>query len=298
MLTRDNRAQEFHIEQIPDWVEKIVRPKWTSGFDYAYSVKPSFNIAGTQIYGSVKMVGPGYQTLGNPTLRKDNLVYGGGIKRSFLKNRISFSGSYNTEHDNLINMKRYTTTFTSYSANLGLKFPNAPYFQINYKPYTQQNENIKVQAQTLSINSGYSFAFGSVNYSPNLAFSFQKRQTLSPSDDYTMFDVNLSHSFGFKFPLSVSISSGLNQSTYPTETSQTVSVIVSPSYTMFGSWNNSLTIGGSFQDNNKRYDTRLNSSFPVWKICNGNVGVERNFYRGDDGKYNEFRLTSSLNRSW
>lgn len=111
-LTRDNRAQELHINKVPNWVKRIVHPRWTSGFDYAYSVKPSFNILGTRIYGSAKMVGPDYQTLGNPTLRRDNLAYGSGIERSFLSNSISFPGSYSTEHDNLLDMKRYTTSFT------------------------------------------------------------------------------------------------------------------------------------------------------------------------------------------
>jgi len=318
-LTRDNRAQAYHIDinidsvdnkwvkriaqklhinGVPEWAESIIHPRWTSGFDYAYSVKPSFNIFGTQIYGSAKMVGPGYQTLGNPTLRKDNLAYGGGIKRSFINNRISFSGSYSQEHDNLLNMKQYTTSFISYSANLGINFPNAPYFQLSYNPYTQQNTNMKEHADIASFNTGYNFNIGNVSNSPNLSVSFQKRKTLLPSDDYTMFDINLSHNIDFQFPLSVSVSGDLNQSTCPAEISRIISFAVSPSYTVFASWNNSLTLNASFENGIKRYDTRLNSSFPVWKIADASVGVERNYYRGSDGSYNEFRLISELNRSW
>jgi len=195
-------------------------------------------------------------------------------------------------------MKRYTTSFISYSTNLGINFPNVPYFQLNYNPYTQQNDNLYEHADIASINTGYSFNTGKVSNSPNLSVSFQKRKTSSPSDDYTMFDINLSHSLGFEFPLSVSISGDLNQSTRPSETNRIVSFTVSPSYTAFGTWNNSLVLSGSFESGTKRFDTRLNSSFPIWKIADANISVERNFYRGSDGSYNEFRLVSSLSRSW
>ncbi len=45
-------------------------------------------------------------------------------------------------------------------------------------------------------------------------------------------------------------------------------------------------------------DVRYSSSFPVWKICDGRVGISDAVYSGDDGKYNDLRLTAELSRSW
>ncbi|OYD15809.1 hypothetical protein CH330_04705 [candidate division WOR-3 bacterium JGI_Cruoil_03_51_56] len=296
-LNRDTRMPVLDADWVRRWGLGFLHPRWCSQFDFAYAVRPALNVLDTRIYGEVQMVGPGYQSLGAPSLRNDNLAYGGGIKRDFLDNQVSASASYTREQDNLIGMKLSTTYFTSYAVDLGLNFTSLPYLQISYSPYSEYSDSTNSKADVISAGMGYSFNIGTLSHSPSLSGSYQKYQAASSEGNYTSFDFGLSYSVGFEFPLSVSASSGFGQTVYSEETDRTVYFDVSPSYTLFESWTNSLTLGGSF-GGGTRYDVRLNLSFPVWRVCNASFGLEECIYSGSDGKYNEFRLTGNLSKNW
>jgi hypothetical protein len=76
-----------------------------------------------------------------------------------------------------------------------------------------------------------------------------------------------------------------------------ISFDVTPSYTLSHTWMNSLSLGGTF-GSGTRIDTRLTSSFPIWKICDASVSVIDAKYSGKDGKYNDVRLAAQLSKSW
>ncbi len=296
-LNRDTRMPVLDADWVRRWGLGFLHPRWCSQFDFAYAVRPALNVLDTRIYGEVKMVGPGYHSLGAPSLRNDNFAYGGGIERDFLDNQVSASASCTREQDNLIGMKLSTTYFTSYAVDLGLNFASLPYLQMSYSPYSEYSDSTSSKADVISAGMDYSFNIGTLSHSPGLSGSYQKYQASSSEGNYTSFDFGLSYSVGFEFPLSVSASSGFGQTAYSEETDRTVYFDVSPSYTLFESWTNSLTLGGSF-GGGTRYDVRLNSSFPVWKICDARLGVADAVYHGTDGKYNDLRLTAELSRSW
>jgi hypothetical protein len=287
-------------------------------------VRPVLNVLDTRLYGKLEMVGPGFSSHGSPGLRGDNFAVGGGIERSFLDNAISASASYSGEHDNLLQVpveddsdrvvkvltgKTATTRSTRWDANLGLAFPNLPYLQLGYYPYFQYTDDLDSLARvvstkrtagvTASASTGHSFQTGTLSHSPSVSFSYNNlRGPTEDNADNTSWDASLNYGLGFESPLSLSAGAGFSNSvSASSDPDQRLYFDVTPSYTFFEKWTNSLTIGGTFISAT-RVDLRYSSSFPIWKICDGSVGVSDAIYKGDDGGYNDLRLTAELSKSW
>jgi hypothetical protein len=324
-LTRDKRLPIEKWDWMPGWAANTLKPRMSSSFDYAFKAKPSLNVLDTKVHGKVEFVGPGYQSLGAPGLRNDNMAIGAGIERSFLDNAVSVSAAYTSERDNLLRgnvtdssdrvvrvltLKSTTTRFANWEASLGLTFPNMPYLQVGYYPYTQSSDSLDSMAvvastrttagNVVSVSAGHSFQTGKVSHSPGLSFSYNDvRGPASDSADNTSLDASLNYGLGFEFPLSLSASCGYSRSEAVTaaEPDSRLYFDVSPSYTLFEKWSHSLSVGGTF-GSATRIDMRYTSSFPVWKICDASVGVSDAMYNGDDGKYNDLRLTAQLSKSW
>jgi hypothetical protein len=323
-FTRDHRLPTLDVQgasQVPGWAKGVaekLHPTLSSSFDLAYTVKPMLKLFDTNLEGEIRMVGPGYQSLGAPSLRKDNLSYGVTVERAFLDRRVTGSVSLTREHDNLvvahdsagqpIRSKLLTTFYTSYNFALGLNFDRAPSFQINYAPHMETNESLEVSTSIVSFSTGYSFQTGDLFHSPGLSLSLQNCQVQPGESDYSAWDLGLTHDLSFSSPLTIGAGMGFSRTTYQdtTPAEGTFHVDVSPGYTLFEQWNNTLTLGGSFERQGKRYDARYGTGFPVWKVCDGNASLGYSMYRGtadprqNNGRdeYNEFRLTAGLSRSW
>jgi len=315
-FTRDHRLPVLDVQGaklVPGWAKGVVtrlHPTLASSFDLAYAVKPVLKLFETNIEGEIRMVGPGYQSLGAPTLRNDNLSYGVTVERGFLDRRVTTSASFTREHDNLvvaydsagqpIRSKLLTTFYTAYTVSLGLSFDRLPTLYVSYAPHQETNDSLMVSTRAISFSTGYSFQTGDLIHAPGLSLSLQNYKVQPGESDYNAWDLGLTHDLSFSSPLTIGTGLGFSRTNYQDTTPAEVTfyVDVSPGYTLFERWNNTLTLGGSFERQGKRYDGRLSSGFPVWKICDGNVGLGYGIYRGDNGRYNEFRLTASLSRSW
>jgi len=324
-LTRDKRLPVEGWDWMPGWVTSTVKPRASSSVDYALKVKPSLNVLDTRVRGKFEFVGPGFQSLGAPGLRNDNMTIGAGIERSFVDNAVSVSLAYDNERDNLLRtnatdstnkvtrvltLKSQTTRFARWEAGLGLTFPNLPYLQLGYHPYTQSSDSLDSMANVastkttagnvVSVSAGHSFQTGKVSHSPGISFSYNDvRGPIADSADNTSWDASLNYGLGFEFPLSLSATCGYSTSeaTRDTASDNRLYLDLSPSYTLFDKWTHGLSVGGTF-GTARRIDMRYTSSFPIWKICDASVGVSDAMYNGDDGKYNDLRLTAQLSKSW
>jgi hypothetical protein len=333
-LTRDKRLPVEGWDWMPGWAASTLKPRMSSSFDYAFKVKPSLNVLETKVHGRIEFVGPGYQSLGAPGLRNDNMAIGAGIERSFLDNAVSVSAAYTSERDNLLTqrvedslgrvarvltLKNTKTRFTNWEASLGLAFPNLPYLQLGYYPYTQSSDSLDSMANVastrttagsvVSVSAGHSFQTGKVSHSAGASFGYNDvRGPVSDSADNTSWDAGLNYGLGFEFPLSLSAACGYSKSEAAIDTAPDNRLYfdVSPSYTLFEKWTHSLSFGGTFCQGTgrlrigsaTRIDTRYSTSFPIGKICDASVSVSDAMYKGDDGKYSDLRLTAQLSKSW
>jgi len=333
-VTRDRRLPVESWSWMPGWARNTFKPRMSSSADYAFKVRPSLNVLDTRIHGKIEFVGPGYQSLGAPGLRKDNMIVGGGIERSFLDNAVSVSAAYTSEHDNLLaqavedslggvvrvlTLKSTTTRFNNWEASLGLAFPNLPYLQLGYYPYTHSSDSLDSMANVasrkttagnvISVSTGHSFQAGKVSHSPGVSVSYNDLRGPGPdSVDNTSWDASLNYGLGFEFPLSLSASCGYSKSEAVMDTAPDNRLYfdLSPSYTLFEKWTHSLSFGGTFCQGTgrlrigsaTRIDARYSTLFPIGKICDASVSVSDAVYRGNDGKYSDLRLTAQLSKSW
>lgn len=302
MITRDMTASDIEIkdENVPQWAKDFFNPKISSSVDYAYSVNTAINLKTTRLSGSYKMVGPGFNSLGTPYLRNDFETYQAKISQSLLKRKISVSSYFRKSRDNLIGWKNSTTTYLAYGISASFRFRKFPYFVINYSPYSQSNKsdtrNTENNTQIFYFLSGYNYKIKDLRASTNFNYSFQSSEIQfdTISDNYKTSTYSLYENLSFKKPLSFSFLISLSNRDYSDEKTQIYTLGFSGTYRATDKWRNTFGIRFSNQSSEKiKTSFYINSSFPVWKLGNMNLRVEKNSYLNKvqaNKNYNEFIL--------
>lgn len=252
MLTRDNRDADLVNKDIPKIVRNLFHPKISSQIDYAYSVKTTYDNleSSTKVIVGIKMVGPGYITLGNPTLRNDKMEIESRVDQKFLERQISVSAFIKYYKDNLINSKLATTSTVVSGINLGLRFKKAPYLNLSYVPNFMSNnaadplKKIDFKNHLFTAGTGYNYNLGEAVLGSNLFYMFNKATSLDTASGYTSNNFTLAENLSFNFPLVISASFGMSFLDYFSDYSKITSLDGNISYTFFESWTN--TIGAAY----------------------------------------------------
>lgn len=287
LLTRDNRDPDLINEDIPQFVRNIFQPKISSQVDYAYSFKSSFNNSesNTKVTAGVKMIGPGYKTHGNPSLRNDRFEVEGKIDQKFHQRQISVVASMKYYRDNLINSKLFTTTTIAPGIQLGLRFKNYPSLNLSYNPNFLSNDatdplkKIDFKNHLFTAATGYNFKFSEFNLSSNVFYMFNKAKSLDTLSGYTVNSFNINENFSFKFPLTIGLGFGMTFMNFLSNKNQITNLDGSVGYTFFEQWNNTLGITYSVEkDNNNKTGFYFNSSYGLSDNVSIDLRVERNVY--------------------
>lgn len=298
-LIRDNRLKLYDHKSVPNWLERLLQIRLSSQFDFACRLRPVLNLFSTRLYGEFSLVGPGYRSLGATALRSDNQSYRLGVERDLFDQAISLSAAFARERDNLIGQKLFTTTFTELTVNLNLALPSLPYASLTYSPFWQANQSLASSSQSFSTTISHSFSTGTISHSPQLSVSWQNygsRDTLTDSCSSLVFGI--SHQLGFDFPLTMAIGSQAQRNTCSDSATTLLTFNLTPSYTLFGSWTNVLAVTGSLGGSARRMDIALNSSLPVGRICEANIGIARSLYADAATRFRLWRINGTLSRSW
>ncbi len=306
MLTRNNQDPDLINEDIPKFVEDIFHPKISSQVDFAYSVKTTYNNSesNTKVTAGIKMVGPGYSTLGNPTLRNDKLELEGKIDQKFMERQISLSTFIKYYKDNLINSKLVTTSTIIPGVNLGLRFKKAPYLNLSYVPNFMSNDatdpikKIDFKNHLFTAGTGYNFNLGEMSLGSNLFYMFNKASSLDTASGYKSNNFTLSENLSFRFPLVISASFGMSFLDYFLDYSKITSVDGNVSYTFFDSWTN--TIGAAYsaeQNKTSKVYLYLSSTYNYTENVSIDLRVEKNNYKDElinINDYDEFLVRSTI----
>ena len=306
MLTRDNRDPDLINEDIPQFVRNIFQPKISSQVDYAYSLKSTFNNSesNTRVTAGVKMIGPGYKTHGNPSLRNDRFEVEGKVDQKFHQRQISVVASMKYYRDNLINSKLFTTSTIAPGIQLGLRFKNYPSLNLSYNPNFLRNDatdplkKIDFKNHLFTAATGYNFKFSEINLSSNLFYMFNKAKSLDTLSGYTVNSFNINENFSFKFPLTIGFGFGMTFMNFLNDKNQITNLDGSVGYTFFEQWNNTLGITYSIEkDNNNKTGFYLNSSYGFTENVFIDLRIERNIYSDlilSSNDFNELLARTSL----
>jgi hypothetical protein len=310
VLTRDTRDADLTMNAIPGWVKGLISPKISTSFDYSYTGKITLNNpeSATRASFDLKMVGPGYISLGAPDLRNDLFTYEAKLDQGFLSKKITIGSFFRTSHDNLIDWKSSTTTTTAYGINLGLHFPKLPFLQISYSPYVQKNNDSistqKVENKTmmLSAMTGYSLLVKQFNFSTSVAFSSNNATTLTGLSDYNTHSFNVTEAVSFNNPISFAGSWGVIK----TNSTGLYSHIDNYDFSINAAYIEFLTntLGLNIEAEravNKKTGIYLNTTYSPLNNINVTARIEESTYtnRADNSSnYNELIFNLAMNVNW
>ena len=311
MLTRDKLSPELIPEDnaIPNWAVDHFKPNFSSSMDYAYNVKTNLMLKSTKISGGIRMVGAGYNTLGNPNLRNDRLNYDGRIVQTFAKKQISLSVFYKQYRDNLINWKKATSEAIVYGITAGLRFKKAPYFMVTYTPNFMQTANdtmiLKNSVRVLTAMTGYNYKIGKMRCSTSFNYFFLDTKTeidtsinFTKNTTYTINEV-----LNFKIPLTISTAATFTQSENAIQNKNILILSLNATLSSFKSkWQNSLGVKYFNQDYEQdKLGFFLNSRAQLGKMFDLEIRIEKNVFRDicfDSNNFNEFIVSSTITMKW
>jgi hypothetical protein len=310
VLDGDINSPGFKNDDIPKFLVDLVKPTISSSVDYAYALRTIVNIAdiGTKLSGTVRMIGPGYQSFGSPTLRNDLFRYELRYEQRLLARQISLTSFLRHDRDNLIDWKPATTEVTAYGIGLGLTFKRLPYLRVNYAPYHQTNDaagerSVDNTTTTFSAVTGYSFRTGSLTNSANLTYALQQSTTPVQASDYGVGTLQLNYTAVFAFPLTLDAGIGLSSlSAAGDSTANILSLDFGGSFTAFDIWEGSAGVTISKQtDVDSRFGFFLGSSIALWDYGYLDVRAEKNTYENSflfADRFEEFILRTTLSTRW
>lgn len=310
MLTRDNRDADLENSSIPSFVKNMFHPKISSQIDYSYSVKSVFDNqkTNTKVTASLKMVGPGFVTLGNPTLRGDKLEVETKISQKFLNRQVSVTASLKWFKDNLINSKSYTTNTTIPNLTVNMNFRGYPYVMLAYLPNFMANNasdpvyRFDYKNHLFLLNTGHNLRFGSINLSSNLSYMFNKATSLDTAGGYTSNSFTLSEGISFGIPLSLSASVNMIHSDYVNDYSRILYFDTFASYTLEDVWTNMIGFStGVEKDKNRKRMFYLTTSFNIVKNVTFEVKAEKNLYTDwttSSNNFDEFLIRGTVTTNW
>jgi hypothetical protein len=310
VLTRDTRDANLESDAIPNFIKRMVTPKISTSFDYSYAGKISFNNSksATRISFGIKMIGPGYTSLGVPSLRNDQLAYDAKVEQKFFERHLSLGAFFKNSHDNLIEWKSSTTTTTAFGINLGLNFPKLPFLQVSYSPYLQKNDDTvlvqKVENKTtmFSAVTGYNLLIEEFNLSTTVAFISNEAKSLNGLSNYRTNSISITEAVSFNKPVSFAGTWGLIKTASPLLNSDinnidfSVNVILSEYL--------SSTLGLNYTAEraiNKKTGFYLDTAISPWNNITLNARLEESTYKDlvdNSFNYNELLLKVVLNVSW
>jgi len=302
-VTRDIRMPELALEGVPSFLTGTFHPRLSSSFDFAFQFESGLNIYGTEITGSVGMVGPGFESFGNPYLRNDVFAYEAGIRQNLFNNSVFLYGSLEKETDNLLGMKGSTTAFDAYEFGVEFNFASLPYLQLSYSPYTEKNDSLGLDRSSdmFSVSTGYGFSVSNINNYMSLFFSYQNYEDLDNSNNYSGRAISVSDEINFSFPLSFSVAVDYSETNYPDMDDEILSFDLGTSYTFFEIWTNGIGFNNSSgTDETSKKGIYFNSSLYMGRFANMNFDIERNFYDSEieEENYDEWRIIGSISSSW
>ncbi|NOS85372.1 MAG: hypothetical protein HOP31_09550 [Ignavibacteria bacterium] len=310
MLTRDNRDADLENRSIPSFIKNMFHPKISSQIDYSYSIRSIFDNqkTNTKVTASLRMVGPGFVTLGNPTLRGDKLEIETKISQKFINKQVSVTASFKWFRDNLINSKSYTTNTTIPNLTVNLNFKGYPYVMLAYMPNFMTNNasdpiyKFDYKNHLVLVNTGHNLRFGKMNLSSNLSYMFNQATSLDTASGYTSNSLTLSEGLSFNIPLSLSASVNLIHSDYVNDYSRILSFDAFASYTLEEVWTNMIGFStGVEKDKNRKRMFYLTTSFNIIKNVTFEIRTEKNLYTdwaASSNNFDEFLIRGTVTTNW
>jgi hypothetical protein len=308
MLTRDTRDADLESDAIPQFVKNLIHPKISSSVDYSYTFKGIFNNekSNTKITTGLRMLGPGYTSLGVPNLSTDKFEIKSKVEQKLSDKQIGLTGEFMWFRDNLIDWKRYTTSVTRFSIGANIRFKGMPYVNVMFAPAFMSNNASSVKDKLdnkfyiASIFTGHSYRKWDINFNSSVSYFMNSSSNLDSiiTENVSVHNLVFSQFLSFKFPLTLSGSFGMSFARYPGDYSRILSTDLNADYTLFDVMNSFIGFGTAYEkDKNKKNMFYIGTRIGYEQYINFEVRAEKNLYQDwidSSNNYDEFMLKGIL----
>ncbi|MCK5115343.1 MAG: hypothetical protein KAR44_02010 [Candidatus Aegiribacteria sp.] len=277
MFTRDIRSPGINSEEIPQWLLDFSGANVSSGFGWALDLSSSVRFSENMISASFRRVEPGFESMGAPYIRDDEISIETRADKYFIDRQMSAGLWYRWESDNLMNTKSSTSTANTYGVRVGFIFRNFPRIYISYSPsYTDMQDSTTSSFETsmISVSANYRSNIAGLDVNSAAAFSVYDNSAGTGSSDYSSMSAVLRETVTLDFPLVLTACLSTRRSrtgSYPVWT-----------YTgdLRGTWypshSLSMTLGGYYTtgDDERKIGAVLNGGFPICDFLTANLSGE------------------------
>jgi hypothetical protein len=310
-LTDDTQAANVESESLPSWVKNIFDPKVSSRIDGFYKIGASYDIeqSQTKIKANMKMVGPGYLSLGSPTKPNDLMEYEISVDQRLMNNQLTGKVSFKTGKDNLLTGYKTNTTYNSLlNFSINARFKNYPTLSINYYPVFLSNDasdptaRLNTVNQNITVITSYPVKILRELNNLSLLFSWNNSDNYAGLNNSYNWNLSATDAITFKSKLFFTGTLGLLKGMgYDTLTTYTVNV--GGGFTMMEVWQNSLGFNiTSSPEKNQSLLIYVNSNATFLKYFTIDARLEKSVY--DDYQYsgyndsNDLIFRSTLSMNW
>jgi hypothetical protein len=301
LFTEDTQAANAVINKIPKWIRKLVKTKVSSSLDFFYQLKTSYDLIETQtrLEAKMKMVGPGYISLGSPGKPNDLMEYEFSIDQKLMNDQISANISYCTDRDNLLAGFKSNTTYNSMlNININADFRNFPSIAINYYPAFMSNnasesiDKLNTINQNLSVIASYPVKILRETNNLSLQFGWNSIRNYKEINNSYNWNLSLTNEITFKNNLFFSGTFGLIKSV-GFDTLNIYTLIMNSGITMFDVLKNSMGFSiTATQGKNQNLIFYINSNVVFLKYFTLVARLEKSMFY--DYEYPDFSNTNDL----
>lgn len=170
IFSTDMNSERLKVEALNNW-DKIFEARYSSLYRFAGDVSLNFNTKAITGMVSYKMIQPDYQTLGSNYISNNVQSLGINLSTNMFHNKLSLTGTFSGQEDNLSGKQLYTNRGLVYSASSNLNLIDNLMMTLSYNGYRQiQNNGTAVVNDTTRVNR----IMHSLTASPSYTFSGSK----------------------------------------------------------------------------------------------------------------------------
>ena len=197
-LTRDLYSTEIESEEIPSFVTDIYKIRTSTNADYAYQTGLRFNSNTFNAGVNYLVINPGYQSLGLTTNMNDLRTISTNASLRLLGRKLTLSGNYKIQNNNLLSQKEFTLTRHNFGASVRYQPIRTVSLGFNATRYIMENDaeeeerRIENVVSSFAVNGLWQLKVSRMTHSITASYSHQKSEDMNIlRSDYSTISDNI-----------------------------------------------------------------------------------------------------------
>ncbi|MHC1738717.1 MAG: hypothetical protein AB9882_11995 [Ignavibacteriaceae bacterium] len=305
VYTKDMYSQDFKIEKMPEIVGEIYTAKLSSNLDYAYNADLIFQERTVNAKIGYRLIGPGYTSLGLPSLINDKKIIDGGLGLNLYQGTLIIQTKYGRQTDNVVKQKLFTITRNEFAVTTSIRPAREVMLTVNFVNNSFENDNTNDTLKLSNLNNAYNFTgtyqFGlfNLNHIVLASYAYQvykDKNILRLDNNVNSQNVMLNLSTMISQDWTVSTGFQLNTVSVQTQNNSTLGLSARVTNKMFSNrLNNSLSYSFNSSSASTSNNFQIQSMFSLDQSNTIALSVRTNIFSGKAPmKYNFVENVGSL----